>query len=334
MRVTRETLLKLARDFVAQRTRSDRTLLGIFLQGSLLEDESLLGGITDLDLFLVHSDSVPQEREILRISDEIHMDVAHHARSQYRQTRELRGHPWMGDCINGGKILYDPQHFLDFTQASVRGQFNRQDHVLLRSRSRLDLARQIWLAHHEVNPGELGAQAVADYLRALENAANAIAGLSGVPLTERRFLQRFPARALAVRKPGLTAGLLGLLGAPQVDGEQIRGWLPAWQADYRSSDPEGLPVRLHPDRFFYYLRGIEALLSSPSPQDALWPLLRTWAALASRPSVKSAPSEGWLNALSSLGLVGDGFAERIEALDAYLDTIEELLEDWGREHGA
>ncbi|MCU0484624.1 MAG: hypothetical protein MUC85_00805 [Anaerolineales bacterium] len=334
MRVTRETLLKLAKDFVAERTRSDRTLLGVYLQGALVEDEPLLGGITDLDLFLVHSDAMPQNREIIRISDEIHLDLAHHYRSQYRQPRDMRRHPWLGDCINGGKILYDPQHFLDFTQASVRGQFNRQDQVLLRSRTRLDHAREIWLALHETAPGNCGARVVTDYLRAVENAVNAVAGLSGAPLTERRFLQRFPARALAVRRPGLTAGLLGLLGAPQVTGEQIRVWLPAWQADFRSAAPESVPVRLHQNRLSYYLYGLEASLNSPNPRDALWPLLRTWTTLASGMPEQSAPGEGWLNMMDSLGLQGDGFTERIAALDAYLDTIDELLEDWGKEHGA
>jgi hypothetical protein len=44
MRITTETLLKIARDTVAQRTRSDRSLLAIYLTGSLLESEPLLGG--------------------------------------------------------------------------------------------------------------------------------------------------------------------------------------------------------------------------------------------------------------------------------------------------
>jgi len=34
-----------------------------------------------------------------------------------------------------------------------------------------------------------------------------------------------------------------------------------------------------------------------------------------------------------LGLLGEAFREKIEALDAYLDLVEELLESWGRENG-
>ena len=334
MRVTRETLLKLANDFVGQRVRSDRTLLGVFLQGALLEDEPLLGGITDIDLFLVHSDAALQAREVVRISDEIHLDVAHHARSQYRQPRDLRRQTWMGHCINGGKIIYDPPHFLDFTQASVRGQFDRADHVLIRSRARLEHARQIWQELQENMPPAPGAQELVQYFRAVEHAANAVAGLSGPPLTERRFLQQFPPRAAAIQRPGLAAGLLGLLGGTQVDVEQMRSWLPEWQADYQVLTTENAPTRLHPHRYLYYLRGIEALLESSSPQAALWPLLRTWVVLASCLPSTGTRGAGWQEAAQALGLLGEGFKNRIEALDAYLDTIDELLETWGSQHGA
>lgn len=328
MRITRETLLKLAQDYISQRQRSDRGLLGVFLQGSLLEEDSLLGGITDIDIFLVHNDPVAQAREVVRISDEIHLDLAHHARSQYRKPRELRQHPWLGDCINGGKILYDPQHFLDFTQASVRGQFNRADTVLARSHARLAHARQIWLQLQEAAP------AAYDFLRAVEHAANAVAGLVGPPLTERRLLRQFQTRADTLQRPGLAAGLLGLLGASQVDVEQIRGWLPAWQTDYQSLPTENAPVRLHAYRFLYYQRGVEALLDSQRPKDALWPLLRTWSALASLHPADRQGGVEWEQAARQLGLAGEGWSERLQAMDAYLDTIDEFLETWGQEHGA
>lgn len=334
MRVTKDTLLKIANDFVEQRLRADRTLLGIYLQGSLLDDEPMLGGITDIDLFLVHSDAVAQARELVRISDEIHLDLAHHSRSQYRQPRELRRHTWLGHCINGGKILYDPQHFLDFTQASVRGQFDRADRVLVRSRTRLDHSRQIWLELQELTSTEPDVQAFTQFLRAVENAANAVAGLSGPPLTERRFLQQFPARGAGVQRPGLAAGLLGLLGASQIEAVQLRAWLPAWQADFQAVSLDSALTRLHPYRYSYYLRGIEALLDSPSPRDALWPLLRTWLSLASLQPALTDPGAGWHEAFQRLGWSGAGFQNRLEALDAYLDTIDELLEAWASEHGA
>ena len=49
MRITRDSLLRIVQDTVAQRTRADRSLLAIYLCGSLLEEDFLLGGTTDLD---------------------------------------------------------------------------------------------------------------------------------------------------------------------------------------------------------------------------------------------------------------------------------------------
>ena len=90
MRITPALLLKIARDTVAQRTRSDRGLLSIYLHGSLLEDDPLLGGTADIDLGVIHDEEYSMEREIQRLTDEVHLDIAHHARSDYRWARSLR----------------------------------------------------------------------------------------------------------------------------------------------------------------------------------------------------------------------------------------------------
>ena len=65
-----------------------------------------------------------------------------------------------------------------------------------------------------------------------------------------------------------------------------------------------------------------------------WPLLRTWThAIQLLPDDHPA-LHSWQEALGQLGLLGDGFQERIEAMDKYLDLVEESLEKWGRENGA
>ena len=65
-----------------------------------------------------------------------------------------------------------------------------------------------------------------------------------------------------------------------------------------------------------------------------WPLLRTWAVLVSCLPTTGPRSAGWQEAAQALGLWGEGFRTRLDALDAYLDTIDELLETWGSQHGA
>lgn len=132
MRITPETLHKIAHDTIANRSRTDHSLLAAYLQGSLLTDSPLLGNTADIDLFLVHTSEVELARELVRLTDDVHLDIAHHTHTLYRQPRTLRLHPWLGPAVYGCKILYDPQHFMDFAQASVRAQFHRPDNVIAR----------------------------------------------------------------------------------------------------------------------------------------------------------------------------------------------------------
>jgi hypothetical protein len=332
MRITRDTLLKIVRDTVAQRTRSDRGVIAIYLSGSLLEDEYLLGGTADIDLFIIHTDPTPAAREIVHLSDEVHLDIAHHQHRDYRQARLLRTHPWIGPNIINCKILYDPQHFMDFTQASVRAQFDRPELVLARARVQVNSARQTWVTFHEQRPDPEPNDILA-YLAALENAANGVAGLNGPPLTERRFLQRFARRAEAARKPGLFPGLMGLLGVSKIDLETLQSWFPTWQAAFQAVPTQDAPIRLHPHRQVYYRQGLESLVAGAHPMSALWPLLRTWTLAVSLLPQESDLRLSWRAALQTAGLIGQDFQERVDALDAYLDQVEETLDSWARENG-
>ena len=333
MRITRETLMKLAQDTASQRARADLGILAVYLHGSLLEEEPLLGGTADIDLFIVHNDEPAVEREIVRISDEVHLDIIHHTRKLYRQTRELRLHPWLGPTLYGSKNLYDPQHFMDFTQASVRGQFNRPDQILGRVQPQVEKARQIWisLTSHQ---GGSDCEMVASYLQAVGLVVNAIAGLSGKPLTERRLLLNFPQRAEAVGHAGLYPGLLGLLGGPMVDAPAIRAWLPGWRLAMETIPSTQVPPRLSSPRLPYYFRAFDAVLDSEHPLGVLWPLLNTWTEAVSLLPGDSPANEPWKSAVTQLGLLGEAFPSREAALDAYLDQVEELLENWARENGA
>ena len=335
MRITRDLLMKLAQDTVAQKVRSDRSVVGVYLHGSLLTDEPLLGGTTDIDLFFVHDDEPGVAREIVRITDDIHLDIAHAARKFYRQARDLRLHPWFGPTLYGCKILYDPQHYLDFVQASVRGQFERPDRVMERVRPLLDQARQIWLSFPLGSSGSDSPQSVILFLKALESVAQAIALLSGPTLTERRFLLQFSGRVNAIQKPGLYAGMLGLLhGMAVLDVETLGVWVSQWRSAFVQVANGNPPERFVGPRIGYYGRAFEALIDREAFQDVLWPLLNTWSRLAALLSPESESVSAWRQAFMVLGLIGDAFADRLAALDAYLDTIEELLEAWARENGA
>lgn len=336
MRITRDMLLKIADDTVKQRTRSGSDVIAAYLSGSLLGDEYLLGGATDIDLTFIHIQSPQADREIVPISDSVHLDLAHYPQKDFRDTRKLRLHPWMGPTLFICKPLYDPQHFLDFIQASVRGQFDRPDFVLRRSRQQYDHARQMWMSFH-ANPSESSStEHLLRYLRAVEHAVNAVASLDGIPLTERRLALDFGERTTSLNRPGLLPGLIGLIGGVNAreagDIEKLMpDWYETWLAATQASGD--LPARLHPARREYYGKAMEWMLRGDNPQAALWPLLRTWTEAVGLLSTEHPQRLAWQNAIDGLGLQGEGFAERIQALDIYLDTVDETLDAWGRANG-
>ena len=333
MRITRETLNKIIRDTVEKRTKSDRNILAVYLHGSLLGDNFLLGGTADIDLFFLHMDQAPVEREIVHLTDDVHLDIAHHFHRDYRQTRQLRVHPWLGPTLKDCKVLFDPQHFLDFTLASVRGQYERPDFMLQRSRNQVDTARQIWISLSEEQSESTPSQFLS-YLKAVEHAANSVAGLYGSPLTERHLLEQFPQRASAAGRPGLSPGLLGLLGGQQASRETVENWLPVWQTAYESVPAAVTPARLHHHRLNYYLKAFQTFIAEGRYFSSLWPVLRTWTlAVSLNPDNLDVVSD-WQSNLAQLDLLGSAFQDRLKALDAYLDMVEEVQDQWAAANGA
>jgi hypothetical protein len=334
MRINPQTLRKIARDTVDRRTRSPRDLLAAYLCGSLVWGEPVLGGTADVDLVFVHNGEVSEAREIERLTDEVHLDISHHTRRDYRAGRKLRRDPWMGPAIYGCQILYDPQHYLDFTQASVRGHYHRADYVLSRVQSLAEASRDIWMRFYQTEPAP-DPDVVAEYLDAVEGAVNAIASLTGPPMPERRLLLDFAARADAVGRPGLYVGALGLLGGTDLDAEALWAMIPDWERAYDAVGriPDH-PMSLHPHRRWYYLRAFEAMHAGDQPLSPLWPILHTWTEAVRHLPEDSPQVSAWETTLERLGLLGDGFEGRVMALDAYLDTVEVTIETWAREHGA
>jgi hypothetical protein len=333
MRITRQALLRIAQDSVAQRVRADRGIIAVYLSGSLLEGEFLLGGATDIDLFIINTSPILTKREIVPLTEDVHLDIAYHAHRDFIQTRNLRVDPWLGPTLNNCKILHDPQHFLDFTQASVRGQFDRADHVLARSQGMLSKARDIWRTFY-LQPTVSNPQEFLDYLEAVRCAANSVALLSGPPLTDRRFLLRFPKRAEAIGRSGLYHGLLGLLGAPFLDMAHLDDWMEAWNAAYTAEPAQNPQTANHPARRCYYLHSFEFITASQTPQAVLLPLLQTWATSIQSLSTDAGERQTWEETMHHLQLMGEEFEEKVNALDAYLDQIEETIEEWARKNGA
>jgi len=326
MRITDDLLHKFAKDAVKTRSRSIPDLHAAYLTGSILTDEALLGGAADIDIVIVHRYQITTEREVEAITPEVSLDIQHILKDSFEPHRKLRQDPWLGYPMTRTKILlHDTNHWLEFIQSGVSADFQSPENVLARSNSQLDAARQNWLSLLK-SPPKGHPLWIQQYLNILALAANAVAGLIGPPLTTRRFLVKFREQALTLGAPAILADFTGLLGNLDVTPQQLHDWVEAFDNELSQSADQQVPLDLAPCRHAYYLNAINALTLGDAPEEALWPLLKVWTALNC--SNQSETSPAWINCLTDLQLNKEHLDQKAEALDAFLDNVELVLETW------
>jgi hypothetical protein len=334
MRVTRESLLRIAKETAQERAYNDTDIVAAYLTGSLLNVDPMLGGTADIDIVFVHKNQPKQSREFVKLTPDFHLDISRRMKNEFKSPRELRSDPWLGYEMYDPILLYEREKFFDFVQASLRAGFDFEQPPLMLQRCRKmhSHGRGIWMDLTEVDEASVGPMEVKKYMKSLFHAVNAVAELSGPPIQERRLLLEFPARANAAGKPGMAAGAFGLLGANRVDIEKLKLWFSDWKSAFKlASEKSGVDIRIHPARANYYEKAIKAMLEGETPFAALWPLLHTWTLSAE--VLEGDHLQFWKNAMSELGLLGAEFAEKVEGLDHFLDDIEIMFEEIARENG-
>ena len=338
MRVTRESLLRIAKETAQERAYNDTDIIAAYLTGSLLNMDPMLGGTADIDIVFVHKNKPAQSREFVKLTPDFHLDISRRTKDEFKSPRELRGDPWLGYEMYDPVLLYEREKFFDFVQASLRAGFEFEQPALMlqRCRKMLSHGRQIWMDLTEVDEAAVGPKEVKKYMKSLFHAVNAVAELSGPPIQERRLFLEFPARAEAAGKPGMAAGAFGLLGANHVDMDKLKLWFSDWKSAFKlasadSASKPGVDIRIHSARMNYYEKAIKAMLEGETPLAALWPLLHTWTLSAE--VLEGDHFQFWQNAAGELGLLGAGFAERVEGLDHFIDDVEITLDEIARENG-
>jgi len=333
MRVTHESLLRIAKETAQERAYNDPDIVAAYLTGSLLNVDPMLGGTTDIDLVFVHKNLPAKTREFVKLTPDFHLDISRRAKDEFKTPRELRGDPWLGYEMYDPILLYEREKFFDFVQASLRAGFDFEQPPLMlqRCRTMLSHGRGIWMDISELE-GPAGPREVRKYMKSLFHAVNAVAELSGPPIHERRLLLEFPARAEAAQKPGMNAGAHGLIGANRIDAEKIRSWLADWKSAFTTaSENKKADVRINHTRMNYYDKGIKAMLEGDAPLAALWPLLHTWTLSAE--VLKDDQLKFWQKACEELGLLGGDFKEKVEGLDQFIDEIEIMLDEIATANG-
>ena len=335
MRVTRESLIRIAKETAQERAFNDRDIIAAYLTGSLVSKETdpLLGGTADIDIILVHASEPKHRREFVKLTPDFHVDIGHRAKAEFKRPRELRLDPWLGWEMYDPMLLYEREKFFEFVQAGLRAgfEFNAPAPALQRSRLLLKDARSIWRELLEVED-VVAPKDVLQYMSSLYHAVNAVAELSGPPLAERRVMLDFAARAEAASRPGMEAALVGLMGASALDSSKLEAWVPEWKSAFEMAmQNHRVDASIHATRVNYYEKAFAAMLGSEKPVCALWPLFHTWTLAAE--VLPDDALEAWRAACGELGLCWVGFDQRVSGLDHFLNEVEALLDELATQHG-
>jgi hypothetical protein len=335
MRVTRESLIRIAKETAQERAFNDSDVIAAYLTGSLVSSETdpFLGGTADIDVIFVHANEPSNHREFVKLTPDFHLDISHRAKAEFKKPRELRLDPWLGWEMYDPMLLYEREKFFEFIQAGLRAgfEFNAPAPALQRSRLLLSHGRAIWRDLLSVEDTLTPAD-VAQYLKSLYHAVNAVAELSGPPLQERRLMLEFAPRAETAQRPGLNDSLLDLVGALDLDPSLLQAWLPEWKQAFETAmqDPR-VDIRIHPARLNYYEKAIRSLFESDNSRAALWPLFHTWTIAAD--VLADDQLIPWRSACDQLGLTAARIEERVNGLDRYLDEVEALLDELATQYG-
>ena len=326
MRITRELMLNHARENAAKLTAKDRGIICIYVTGSLLQEAVFIGGITDIDLICVHNRPPECRREIIRLSHEINLDIAHYEQEEFEPARKLRHNAWIGGWMeNVPIVLYDSLRWYDFTRAAATAQFWLPENVHARVNSFLEPARQIWNDLQEETIPQ-GIKRVTAYLKALQYLANAVAVFSGAPIAERRLLVELPARASAARISGFFADFVNLYTSGDVTDDNFAEWLQSYGSIFTTlNGAKNPPVSLSTFRRAYYENAIKALYAT-HPAAAIWLLVSTWTRAAAALQRTDEEYKAWQSLCRQLQLDSASLAARYEALDQLIDTAEEALD--------
>jgi len=334
MRITQDLLHKLAKQTVKQRQSEEPDLHAAYLTGSILDEQPLLGGATDIDMVLVHKYQAPIERETKALTKEVSLDILHKRQEDYAQYRQLRQDPFMGYPLTRYHIrMFDTDHWLEFLQASVSADFHKPENVLARVNTLSNTARQNWFKLIQT-ASDSHLSWLTLYMQSLSLAANAVCGLIGPPLTTRRFMMTFREQVESLGVPDLYFDLTGLLGYSEENEGNLINWVDRLSLDFESlQDLSELPSPLSACRHAYYIDALRALVQSGDAKIALWPLLRIWLDIQQLPERISPETQDWEACLSQLHLTEADVSQKADALDGFLDAVEVVLETWTNKYG-
>ena len=330
MRITRQKLIELAAQ-EAQRRAESGGLISAYLIGTVAQGDPLLGETADIDIVFIHKEPPTCEREIVRLSQQVHFDIAHHHKQRYEKPSLLRTDPWLGPALCEPIFLHDPEHFFEWAQAGARGQYYRPDHAFARASAFLEQARQ------QSSLLQISERWERAYLSAMLDASNSVASLHKFPVAGRRLALALKHQSQALELPDVYNGFMHMIGAELIHDWAVTDLFQPWAQAFDAAsklDHEELLVECRRD---YYLQGFQALTESGEHKAVLWPLLLTWERSIFSLDRLMDPSyhrQAWDKTLADLQLDPSRRVERERALAHFIDHAQSQLELWAEEHGA
>jgi hypothetical protein len=283
-----------------------------------------------VDLVIIEEGRREIQREMVPLSDQVHLDISLHPQSVYEQPRDLRTHPWLGPAICEPSYLHDPDHFFEWVQASVRGLFHRPDFVHERAIGFLKRARGEKEGMHD----QVGWLKL--HLNTLLEGCNAFVSLYNPPVAGRRIALDLERIVEEAGHPEIIQDFQHMLGADQINGRSASENVASWARAFDSASREDGHPELHPCRREYHLQAYQAMIEAGRPETILWPLLHIWDHTM-RSLVAEDRAEDHLpefeQILEDTRLSPTDREAREQELENYLDHIEGLIEYWGEENG-
>lgn len=332
MKLTNELLQKIAADFVKEKSSSDYGVKSIALLGSVLKGDAIVGNTADVDLLVLESYG-SYRREMIELTEDVHIDLTYYPIDDFQQTVELRTMPYKGYLIYGCKPVYDPEHVLDFVQAGVRGNFFAAENVMTRVESLLSGARDRWLKY-QMTKNVPADEFVKFYFGLIHDVMQSVILYEEGPVGVRNLLVAFPNFAKKAGDVSLFADVLGVLGVAGVDVEQLKAWVEDWKADYDAvQELPKVDADIDAVKKNYYLAAIEAQLESDVPFSAAWTMLATWVNVITFGEQRGMSNFKWDAVADQLGFGEAGFGDKMKAMDAFLDKVELIFADWKSKNG-
>ncbi len=328
MKYTRDILVDLANELVLKRYSKDTKVDAVFLVGSVRPDNAIIESPTDVDLLVLHNGDIPRERELVKISPDYHFDIYFEETNYYNNPKDLRTDGWRGWAMWDPLLLHQNNHFFEYTQSVLRSQFDDPKNIIGRVRYFSNRARKKWAAFdsapQKTNP--------TDYLKAVYDAGNAFACLSTQPFTKRGFLEQFYQQATEMDLPDLIPLLIDCISESK-QPDMIRDSLTEWDHCFTLATQSFANYTVHPYRINYYRSAITRQLQGDLPIAALWPYMLTWSYISQESSEHRTIHRAWDQVSKMAGYTQDEMVTRIHKLDAFLESIEDIIDQVCSDYG-